>query len=230
MTDRIGIIGFPTRHSISPIFQNAALQFCNLDAQYECWEVDPSKLADTFSFLRNDTDVVGANVTVPYKEAALAFMDEMDPSAASVAAVNTVVARDGKLIGYNTDTTGFLSSLKGHKVRNQEGLRVLLLGAGGAARAIIPSLLDLGTEYLLIANRTLEAAVRLASFAKGYGLDSSSIELSQGILATQSVLGRWDLIVNATPIGTRHTDYEDNSPISPDIISQEALVYLEQRN
>lgn len=225
MTDRIGIIGFPTRHSISPMFQNAALGFCKLDAQYEYWEVEPSKLAEMFRFLREDDDVIGANITVPYKEATPPFMDQLDPSATRVGAVNTVVARNGKLIGYNTDTAGFLSSLKGHDVLGKEGLSVLLLGAGGAARAIVPSLVEMGTTHMVVANRTLETAVALASFANGYGIDSLSVELSEHLLATQSIQRRWDLIINTTPIGTKYTEFELASPISPDIISQDALVY-----
>ena len=106
MTQFIGLIGYPLKHSVSPDFQQAALDYCKLDVRYEAWETRAENLASVINQLRQPQNL-GANITVPYKETVLHLIDEVDDFASLVGAVNTIVNRDGKLVGFNTDVIRF---------------------------------------------------------------------------------------------------------------------------
>ena len=131
---RVGLIGYPLGHSISPLIQNAAFAHHRREERYELWETAPSQLEARLRGLRDD-DVLGANVTVPYKEAAMPYLDELDAVARETRAVNTVVNAGGRLVGSNTDVAGFAQALAGAGFSPQ-GKRTVILGAGGAARAV----------------------------------------------------------------------------------------------
>ncbi|MEM3041888.1 MAG: shikimate dehydrogenase, partial [Nitrososphaerota archaeon] len=133
-TKLYGLIGYPVKHSLSPVMQNAAFEACGLNSVYIPLRVPPSSLKDAVDGLRA-IDIGGFNVTIPHKVSVIRCLDGLDPSAAMLGAVNTVVNRNGKLIGYNTDGAGALEALRKANV-NVEGLNVVILGAGGAARAI----------------------------------------------------------------------------------------------
>ena len=135
MSRYIGLIGYPLKHSVSPYFQQAALDYYQLDVRYEAWETTPAELADIVKNLRKPQNL-GANVTVPYKEAVLPLLDEVDGLANSIGAVNTIVKEDDKLLGFNTDAYGFIEALDKEGHFDPEGKRVVLLGAGGVARAV----------------------------------------------------------------------------------------------
>ena len=109
MTASLGIIGFPIKHSISPAFQQAALDYCGIDATYQAWEVAPAAVGEFIQSLR-DPKVLGINVTVPHKEAVIPYLDEVDDWATQAGAVNTIVHRGGRLTGHNTDSHGFLKA------------------------------------------------------------------------------------------------------------------------
>ncbi len=149
---RVGVIGHPVAHSISPRFQQAGFDAAGLDARYEAWDLEPSQLESHIDSLREE-DALGANVTIPYKEAALRHMDGLHETARFVGAINTVVNNDGHLQGYNTDVTGFQRSLSEAGV-DPAGARVVLWGAGGAARAVAWALIWRRAAALTIVNRT----------------------------------------------------------------------------
>ena len=133
MTQLVGILGYPLAHSISPAFQQAAFDYCSLSIRYHAWPTPPGGLEEEVRKLRGE-EYLGANVTVPHKERVLSFLDDADPWALSAGAVNTIVREGGRLIGYNTDAFGFVKSLKERGEFDPCGKRVLVLGAGGAAR------------------------------------------------------------------------------------------------
>lgn len=220
MTSTVGIIGYPLRHSISPAFQQAAFDFYGMDVRYVVWETPPDDLAQRMQTLRA-ADVLGANVTVPYKEAVRPYLDRLAEPAQRTGAVNTIVNRDGVLEGHNTDVTGFLRALKQDGGFDPASKRVLLLGAGGAARAVAHALTEAGVASLTIANRTVERAQALAAVLGGsttlqaVPLDRTALEKSN----------RWDLIVNCTTLGMRHGAGENESPLPDDLIPSHALVY-----
>ena len=135
MTSRVGIIGYPLGHSISPAFQQAAFDELEIDAQYETWATPPDELGARVESLRAD-GVLGANVTVPHKQAVMPLLDEILPVAESIGAVNTIINRDGFLIGANTDAGGFTRSLEQEARFSAARKRALIVGAGGAARAV----------------------------------------------------------------------------------------------
>lgn len=152
-----GVIGFPVAHSLSPAMHNAAFAALDYPGVYVPFPVEPGRLSEAVAGIRA-LGLGGVNVTVPHKEAVMAFLDEVTPMARRVGAVNTVIHREGRLIGDNTDGRGFLRSLAEELGVEPRGLRALILGAGGAARAIAAALLEAGAAGLVIANRTEERA------------------------------------------------------------------------
>ncbi len=192
MTLRVGLIGFPVEQSLSPVFQQVALDALGIPARYELWPTPPAELPLRIASLRAP-GTVGANVTVPHKEAVAQLVDELAPRARRVGAVNTVIVRGQRLLGDNTDVPGFLFPLRERGLPLAD-LRVTLLGAGGAARAVIVALLDQGCRHLTIANRTPERAWQLvAEFGIGRA-QSLGAELL-------TCLAETDLLVNATSVG-----------------------------
>ena len=221
MTQRLGIIGFPIGHSISPIFQQAGLDHLGIDATYEKWEVTTEGVGDFVAGLRAP-GTLGINITVPHKQAVIPFLDEVDEWATAAGAVNTIVNRDGRLTGHNTDGPGFLRALLVETGYSPEGTRALVLGAGGAARGILLALARGGVESLVIANRTLERAETLAQLASENGVKAEAIPLSTDAL-TQAA-GSAALIVNCTTMGMSHGPDERGSPLSTTQIPATAIV------
>ena len=221
MTQRLGIIGYPIGHSISPIFQQAGLDHLGIDATYEKWEVTPEGVGDFVAGLRAP-GTLGINITVPHKQAVIPFLDEVDEWATAAGAVNTIVNHDGHLTGHNTDGPGFLRALLVETGYDPSRTRALILGAGGAARGILLALIRGGVDSLVIANRTLERAETLAQLASDNGVGSEAISLS-GDALTEAALSA-DLIVNCTTMGMSHGPDEHGSPISAAQIPATAIV------
>ena len=222
MTQLVGIFGYPLAHSISPAFQQAAFDYHSLSARYDAWPTPPERLGDEVSRLRGD-EYLGANVTVPHKETVIAHLDDIDSWASLIGAVNTIVREGNRLVGYNTDAYGFVKSLREMGKFEPEGKRVLLLGAGGAARAAAFGLAKENVASLTIANRTVERAQSLADDVRGSARDVEAIALADAALerATASA----DLIVNSTSIGMRHGPAEGETPLESRLIPSGALVY-----
>jgi len=156
---RVGIIGDPVTHSISPAMQQPAFKGLGVNAIYEKWPTTTAELPGRIASLRL-ADALGANVTAPHKLAVMDLIDEVTPLARRVGAVNTIVNRSGHLLGDNTDVHGFASSLMS-AFPSIELSRVVLLGAGGAARAVVLALESLGAEEVVVWNRDRSKAERL---------------------------------------------------------------------
>ena len=188
------VIGDPVAHSLSPLLHQAMLDQTGAAYRYDVRTVRPEELP---AFVRwaKDGGCAGFNVTMPHKEAILPLLDEVDATAASCGAVNTVCIREGRAIGHNTDGTGFLDSLAGQGFYPQ-GRTVLLLGAGGAAKAVGHALAAAGAGRIIVCARRLERAAVLAAQLPGCG---EGIVLAQD--AIQQAAAVCDLLVNATPLG-----------------------------
>ena len=221
MTQRLGIIGYPIGHSISPIFQQAGLDHLGIDATYEKWEVTPMGVGDFVAGLRAP-GTLGINITVPHKQAVIPFLDEVDEWATAAGAVNTIVNHDGHLTGHNTDGPGFLRALLVETGYDPSRTRALILGAGGAARGILLALVRGGVDSLVIANRTLERAETLAQLSSDNGVGSEAISLSGDALTEAAASA--NLIVNCTTMGMSHGPDEHGSPISAAQIPATAIV------
>ena len=218
----LGIIGYPIGHSISPPFQQAGLDHLAIDCRYLPYEVQPGQVADFVASLRSDA-VRGINVTVPYKEAVMPFLDEIDEWAAEAGAVNTIVNQEGRLTGYNTDGYGFLRALRESAGLDPAGKRVLILGAGGSARGVVQALLRAGVAEITVANRTLIRAEALADLAANRNVPAIAVELK--VLQSDGIPDTTDLIVNCTSLGMHHGPDEDASPLPAHRIPGSALVY-----
>jgi shikimate dehydrogenase len=226
MTQRLGIIGYPIGHSISPIFQQAGLDHLGIDATYEKWEVTPEGVGEFIAGLRAPGSL-GINITVPHKQAVIPFLDEVDEWATSAGAVNTIVNRDGRLTGHNTDGPGFLRALLVETGYSPQGTRAMILGAGGAARGILLALVRGGVSSLVIANRTLERAETLVQLAKDNGVQAEAISLSQDAVsydALTKAAASANLIVNCTTIGMSHGPDEHGTPLSAAQIPASSIV------
>ncbi len=203
----------------------AALSHCGLDITYDPWETPPEGLGGFVEWARRpDSGVAGFNVTVPHKEAVAAAVDEASQEAERAGAVNTVVVRDGRLHGHNTDGIGFVLALKEEANFTFDGRRVLILGAGGAARGVVMALAAENPESVVIANRTPERAQRLAQDLR---------RRWRGVVDTASLggegLGRAaeksDLIVQCSTVGMSHGPDPAGSLLRSEDIPGEALVY-----
>ena len=221
MNTSLGIIGYPIGHSMSPVFQQAALDACGVDARYVAYQVAPEEVEEFVTGLRQP-GILGINVTVPHKLAVMPFLDEIDDWATEAGAVNTIVNRQGRLTGHNTDGYGFLRALRGGAGFEPAGCRTLVLGAGGAARGVALSLAREGVGHLTIANRTPERAENLAQLAHHRGITATAIGLSGPDLARAAATA--ELIVNCTTIGMTHGPGEDETPLPEDAIPATALV------
>ena len=224
MAALVGIIGYPIRHSISPVFQQAALDHYSIDATYEAWEVEPPKLAEFIGWLRSN-DAMGINVTVPHKETVIAHLEETDEWAKQAGAVNTLVNRGGKFTGHNTDGVGFIRALQERAGFSAEGANVLILGSGGSAKGVALALARQGASSITFANRTLERAQQLAELVGKQGLTVNAIPLFDDEEGLARVSVGSDLLVNCTTMGMKHGPDEVGSPIKAGGIPGEALVY-----
>lgn len=195
-----GVFGYPVKHSASPAMHNAAFKACGLDHVYVAFEVKPEHLGDALNGLQA-LGIRGVNLTIPHKENALRHMDELSPEATATGAVNTVVIESGKLKGYDTDIEGFLKSLSEEADFSPEGKKAVILGAGGAARAVLFALSKSKISEIIVANRTGERAEKLAIEMKKKfpAIKISAIPLDSDKLSEE--ISSCSLLVNATPLG-----------------------------
>jgi len=195
----LGLIGYPLGHSLSPKIHAAALKACGLRGDYSLFPIHPDDkqgLKDLLNRVRSG-EITGLNVTIPHKQNVIPLLDELTPTAQAIGAVNTIYRHGEKLIGENTDAAGFLSDLK-KNIGNWKlgiGKLALVLGAGGAARAVIYALLHDGWQVTLAARR-IEQAGQLANSFTNYKLQVTSYETFQ-----PSNLPTFNLLINTTPVG-----------------------------
>lgn len=210
------IIGDPVHHSLSPGMQNAAFNALGLNCTYIVFRVPSAELEASIQSLRS-IKIAGFNVTIPHKVAVMKYIDELDATAKKAGAVNTVNNIEGVFRGYNTDMHGFIEPLRRRKV-DFGGMSVLLLGAGGAARAIIAALSEeKGIAKVVIANRDQKKAAELARAGEKMGLKCEPLPFDKVPSASPEA----DLVVNATSIGLGN----EPSPVGSDHIKKGSIVY-----
>lgn len=190
------IIGDPIHHSLSPAMQNAAFAAKGLNCTYIAFRVSKHELKDSIESLRS-INIAGFNVTTPHKTEVIKYLDELDTTAKKASAVNTVYNIEGIFRGYNTDVNGFIEPLRRRHV-DFRGMFVLLIGSGGAARAVVVALAEENAiANLIIANRDIKRANELATLSAGLGMKCQAIPLDM----TTDFSPTCDLIINATTIG-----------------------------
>ena len=222
MAIQLGIIGFPIGHSLSPVFQQAALDYIGIDATYSTWEIREENLNTFIDGLRSPS-IQGINVTVPHKESVLPLLDHVDEWALQAGAVNTIVNRNGTLYGYNTDGIGFIKGLRHNRPFDLQGRTVLIIGAGGSARGVVRALANESVGDIIIANRTLSRAQSLSTLSMGLGVSAQAISLDWQELSLAAVNS--ELIVNCTSVGMAHTSEFGLSPLLLQQISPNSVVY-----
>ena len=219
---RLSVFGDPVAHSLSPQMHNAALDACGLDSQYVRIQAGAHEFLPALRKIR-ELGFLGTNVTIPHKFAALEAVDELDPAARRLGAVNTVIFRDGKLLGRNSDGPGYVRTVQEEFGAAVKDLRVLILGAGGGAgRAVAVQSAMEGCRHLFLANRTADKAEALQAEISDL-LPADRVSLC-GLEPQQlaAVLPKVDLIVNATAVGMS----PDDAPLLPDgVIEARHLVY-----
>lgn len=204
-TQILGVIGDPVSHTSSPAMHNAAIAALGLDYAYVALHVERANLPQAIAGMRA-LGIAGLNVTVPHKQEVMQCVDEVSPEAVAIGAVNTIANRDGKLVGYNTDAFGIIESLKRDGGMEVLPAQVVLLGAGGAARAILYALLQRPeVERVLLLNRTVAKAEALAADLDRHG----AVEV--GSMADIRV-GDAGLLINSTSVGMH--PHEGVSPLA----------------
>jgi shikimate dehydrogenase len=218
----VGIIGYPLGHSVSPAMHNAAFRELWLDYEYIPFEVEPADLPAALPGLRA-IHVAGFNVTIPHKEAIVPLLDDVTKLARTIGAVNTVVNQDGELIGYNSDGPGFIESLKEDAGFEPQGKKIVVLGAGGASRAVVTMLAELGAASLTISDIIEDKAKELAEYTDGLSQTRCGWSRPDSQLL-KSEIEQADLLVNTTPLGM-HPDV-NKSPLPDKIkLPKKLLVY-----
>lgn len=203
----LGIIGWPVAHSLSPLMQNAALEAMGLDWIYVPFAVREEELARAVAGLRA-LGVAGFNVTIPHKTAIIPLLDRIAPEARLMGAVNTVKREGDELVGHNTDGPGFIRSLAEDLGFDPAGRRVLVLGAGGAARAAVASLAQAGAGTVVIANRNVSRGEELVeAFRSAFGGTQFAV-MPLDMPLINGKAQNFDLLVNTTSVGMGETSFE----------------------
>lgn len=212
------VVANPIKHSISPFIHNSAFEATNTNGVYLAWEVDATELAETVANIRR-YQMYGINLSMPYKEQVIPYLDQLSEEACLIGAVNTVVNREGTLIGYNTDGKGFFKSLPSFKISRK---RLVLLGAGGAAKAILAQAILDGVSQIsvFVRSSSMEKTrpyLEKIQNATGFRVDLFALEDIQEL---QDSITKADLLVNATSVGMDGS----SQPIPTSIVLPEKLL------
>ena len=212
------VVANPIKHSISPFIHNSAFEATNTNGVYLAWEIDATELAETVANIRR-YKMYGINLSMPYKEQVIPYLDQLSEEACLIGAVNTVVNREGTLIGYNTDGKGFFKSLPSFKI---SGKRMVLLGAGGAAKAILAQAILDGVSQISVFVRSSSMKktrpyLEKIQNATGFRVDLFALEDIQEL---QDSITKADLLVNATSVGMDGS----SQPIPTSIVLPEKLL------
>ena len=212
------VVANPIKHSISPFIHNSAFEATNTNGVYLAWEVDATELVETVANIRR-YQMFGINLSMPYKEQVIPYLDQLSEEARLIGAVNTVVNREGTLIGYNTDGKGFFKSLPSFKI---SGKRMVLLGAGGAAKAILAQAILDGVSQVSVFVRSASIEktrpyLEKIQNATGFRVDLFALEDVQDL---QDSITKADLLVNATSVGMDGA----SQPIPTSIVLPEKLL------
>ena len=203
-TKALGIFGHPISHTLSPVMHNAVIKALGLDMAYLPFEVKPPNLKEAINGIKS-LGIIGVNITIPHKESVIRFLDDISEEARLVGAVNTIVYKDRKLVGYNTDGSGYMASLKEELGFNPKSKRIIIIGAGGAARGILAALATQKPKSITVANRTLSRAVSLIKTFKGKFRDTrfEAIDLDNNMLKMS--FNSVDLLINTTSVGMKQS-------------------------
>lgn len=212
------VVANPIKHSISPFIHNSAFEATNTNGVYLAWEVDATELAETVANIRR-YQMYGINLSMPYKEQVIPYLDQLSEEACLIGAVNTVVNREGTLIGYNTDGKGFFKSLPSFKISRK---KLVLLGAGGAAKAILAQAILDGVSQIsvFVRSSSMEKTrpyLEKIQNATGFRVDLFALEDVQEL---QDSITQADLLVNATSVGMDGS----SQPIPTSIVLPEKLM------
>ena len=212
------VVANPIKHSISPFIHNSAFEATNTNGVYLAWEVDAAELAETVANIRR-YQMYGINLSMPYKEQVIPYLDQLSEEACLIGAVNTVVNREGTLIGYNTDGKGFFKSLPSFKISRK---KLVLLGAGGAAKAILAQAILDGVSQIsvFVRSSSMEKTrpyLEKIQNATGFRVDLFALEDVQEL---QDSITQADLLVNATSVGMDGS----SQPIPTSIVLPEKLM------
>lgn len=219
-----GVIGYPLKASLSPVFQQAAFDSLGIGALYEAWPTPPDGLETRITGLRAPA-VLGANVTIPHKQAVMPMMDELDPLVQRVGAVNTIVNRDGRLNAHNTDVAGFLRGLRESAGFDPQGARVIVAGAGGSARAVVVALIDAGAESVSVINRTYTRATELVESLRDAAENTELSALPDFHPSWQGASSGCNLLINCTSAGSAGSGAETECAVPAEVIRPGMLVY-----
>lgn len=212
------LIGHPVSHSFSPYIHNFLAKEYGVDMKYTCFDVEPENVKEALDGIRA-LGIIGSNVTIPHKIEVMPHLDQIDKNAEIIGAVNTIKNKEGQLIGYNTDGLGFIKSVlkEGHTI---EGKHVMVLGAGGASRAIVVELAAHGVGKITICNNTLEKAEILADKVRE-NFEEVEIKTMPLTVTTEDLLDV-QILINTTPLGM--SSRKDLSPIADEIMPPEGLI------
>lgn len=213
-----GLLGYPIKHSFSPAMHNAVFEALSIKAEYRLFEKKPKELTDFFKKLRSGS-IGGINVTIPYKEETLRYLDEISQEAELIGAVNTILVKGESLIGNNTDGSGFVLSLKKEAGIGPQDKKIVIIGAGGASRAISVHLAQEKAANIILSDIIPDKAEKLASHIRKNisRVKVSTVkkeELNSGVRTA-------DILINATPVGMKPAD---PLPIDPRILHPRLLV------
>jgi len=217
MTNTYAVIGDPIDHSLSPNIHNAAFRSLNLDSTYIAYRIPKGDLAAGIESLKA-IKIAGFNVTIPHKIEMIKYLDVLDENCNLIGAVNTVSNDDGVLKGYNTDMIGFLDPIKKRNLTIKD-TQVILLGAGGAARAIVAAMVKEKAGKITIVNRTMENAIKLAEFAEKIGGNADIVSVQKA----NELIADYKFIINSTSIGMKNERWYHS--ISTENIGKDSIVY-----
>jgi len=210
-TKLLGIIGYPIKHSLSPMLHTALARKYGLNFVYLAFEILPER----FHFIKDiilTLNIRGLNVTIPYKERIIPYLDEIDKLAGYIGAVNTVINKDGKLIGYNTDIYGFTKSLEGVDIENEEAF---VIGCGGVSKAIICGLEELGIKKVYIFDIDKDKMVHMKRQFHDFVVLVEQKEIDK-------IVPEVKMVVNATPLGMKEGD---PSPVNLKLLNKQHIIY-----
>ncbi len=220
-TKIVGIFGYPIEHTLSPLMHNAAFKKLNLDYVYLPFSVEPAELKKAVESLRS-LNIIGVNITIPYKEKVMKYLDEIDKDACLIGAVNTIHNINGLLKGYNTDGEGFISSLVNEARLNLDGKKVLLIGAGGVGKAIAIKLAEKGVERIVITDKIIEKARKLVKHVVHTISDCCVYSLDFNETKVAREISEADILINATPVGMHKND---PYVVNPKLVRKNLFVY-----
>ncbi len=208
----VGVIGDPVRHSLSPLLHNAAFDALGLDWVSVAFPVAAGRLSDALAGMRA-LGLVGLSVTMPHKREAAGLVDDCTAVAQRLGVVNCITHTAGRLVGDSTDGPGFVEALRRGGGFDPDGRRCLVVGAGGAARAVVLALAEAGAQEVVVVNRTAARAVEAAALAGGCGRVGSAADV-----------GRAELVVQATALGMAGSGDAEATPFDPGLLHRGQVV------